>query len=147
MSNLTASKILVAIDGSEESIKAANFALDLAKTYRSELIALNVLYIPLSIKLSAADRLQKWHENGVKDANKWLKDLIQLSEESKILFRLEVVETVSSVVRTIVEYAEKQNVRLIVVGTTGRSGFAKALLGSVALGVVTHAKCSVTIAR
>jgi nucleotide-binding universal stress UspA family protein len=147
MSNLTASKILVAIDGSEESIKAANFALDLAKVYRSELIALSVLYIPLSIKLSAADRLQKWHENGVKDAKKWLKDLIQLSEGSKILFRLEVVETTSSVVRTIVGYAEKQNVQLIVVGTTGRSGFAKALLGSVASGVATHAKCSVTIAR
>ena len=58
-----------------------------------------------------------------------------------------MVETTSSVVRTIVEYAEKEDVRLIVVGTTGRSGFSRALLGSVASGVAAHAKCTVVIVR
>jgi nucleotide-binding universal stress UspA family protein len=147
MSKLKTSKILVAVDGSEESIKAANLALDLAKTYTSQLIALAVSYIPLSIKVSSTDRLQKWHENNIKEAREWLTDIIHLSEESKILFKLEVVETTSSVVRTIVEYAEKEDVRLIVVGTTGRSGFSRALLGSVASGVAAHAKCTVVIVR
>ena len=147
MSKLKTSKILVAVDGSEESIKAANLALDLAKTYTSQLIALAVSYIPLSIKVSSTDRLQKWHESNIKEAREWLTDIIHLSEESKILFKLEVVETTSSVVRTIVEYAEKEDVRLIVVGTTGRSGFSRALLGSVASGVAAHAKCTVVIVR
>ena len=48
MSHLKTSKILIAVDESEESIKAAHFALDLAKTYASQLIALAVSYIPLS---------------------------------------------------------------------------------------------------
>lgn len=147
MSNLNASKILVAVDGSEESIKAANFAFDIAKTYASQLIALAVSYIPLSIKLSSADRLQKWHESNVKEAREWLKDIIRLSDEHKIVFRLEVLETTSSVVRTIVEYAEQENVRSIVVGTTGRSGLTRALLGSVASGVSAHAKCTVVVVR
>jgi len=147
MSKLKTSKILVAVDGSEESIKAANLALDLAKTYTSQLIALAVSYIPLSIKVSSTDRLQKWHESNIKEAREWLTDIIHLSEESKILFKLEMVETTSSVVRTIVEYAEKEDVRLIVVGTTGRSGFSRALLGSVASGVAAHAKCTVVIVR
>lgn len=147
MSNLKDCNILVAVDGSEESIKAANFALDLAKTCTSQLIALAVAYIPLSIKLSSADRLQKWHKNNVKEAKEWLKDIIHLSEENKIPFKLDVVETTSSVASTIIEYAEQENARLIVVGTTGRSGFSRALLGSVASGVAAHAKCTVVVAR
>jgi nucleotide-binding universal stress UspA family protein len=147
MSNLKNSQILVAVDGSEESIKAANFALDIAKTYTSPMIALVVSYIPLSIKLSSIDRLQKWHENNVKEARTWLKDIIHLSGKNKISFRLEVLETTSSIVRTIIEYAERENVRLIVVGTIGRTGFSRALLGSVASGVIAHAKCSVVVVK
>jgi len=147
ISNLKNSKILVAIDGLEESTKAANFALDIAKTYMSQVIALAVSYIPLSIKLSSTDRLQKWHENNIKEARTWLKNIIHLTDENKISFRLEVLETTSSIVRTIIEYAKRENVRLIVVGTTGRSGFSRALLGSVASGVSAHAKCTVIVVR
>lgn len=147
MPNLKTNKILVAVDGSEESIKAANFALDMAKAYKSPLIALAVTYIPLSIKLSSTDRLQKWHESNVKEAKEWLEDIFHLSDEAKIEFRLEVVETTSSVVRTIVEYAEEEDINLIIVGTKGRSGLSRALLGSVASGVSAHAKCTVVVVR
>lgn len=147
MSNLKDCKILVAVDGSEESIRAANFALDLAKTCTSQLIALTVTYIPLSIKLSFTDRLQKWHKNNVQEARGWLKDIIHLSEENKVPLKLDVVETTSSVVSTIIKYAEQENACLIVVGTTGRSGLGRALLGSVASGVAAHAKCTVVVAR
>jgi nucleotide-binding universal stress UspA family protein len=147
MSNLRNSKILVAVDGSEESIKAANFALDIAKTQTFQVIALAVSYIPLSIKLSSPDTVRKWHESNIKEAKEWLKDIIHLSDENKIPFRLEVLDTTSSIVRTIIEYAERENVHLIVVGTTGRSGFSRALLGSVASGVAAHAKCTVIVAR
>ena len=37
------SKIMVGIDGSEESIKAVEFAISMAKIYRAELIAVHVL--------------------------------------------------------------------------------------------------------
>lgn len=49
--------------------------------------------------------------------------------------------------RTIIKYAEENNVTAIVVGTRGMSGFAKQLLGSTALGVVTYAHCTVIVAR
>lgn len=58
-----------------------------------------------------------------------------------------MLETTSSVVRTIVEYAEQQNINMIVIGTTGRTGFERALLGSVDSGIVDHSKCSVVIAK
>jgi nucleotide-binding universal stress UspA family protein len=45
------------------------------------------------------------------------------------------------------EYAEEENIDLIVLGTKGRSGFKKLLLGSVASGVVTYAHCPVLVVK
>jgi Universal stress protein family len=45
----------------------------------------------------------------------------------------------------IVEYAEKNNVDLVVVGTRGMSGLNKLLLGSVALGVIKYSHCPVLV--
>jgi nucleotide-binding universal stress UspA family protein len=59
----------------------------------------------------------------------------------------EVVASPTSVVPAIVDYAEKNKVDLIVVGTRGRSGFTKLLLGSVASGVVTYASCPVMVVK
>lgn len=42
-SNVSFSKILVAIDGSKESMNAAEYAISMAKMYNSQLIALYVI--------------------------------------------------------------------------------------------------------
>jgi nucleotide-binding universal stress UspA family protein len=47
----------------------------------------------------------------------------------------------------IVEYAEKEKIDLIVVGTRGMSRFRKLLLGSVASKVVTYAHCNVMVVK
>lgn len=52
-----------------------------------------------------------------------------------------------SAVSTMLDYAEEQNINLIVVGTRGRSGIKKMLLGSVAPGLVTYAACPVLFAK
>ena len=48
---------------------------------------------------------------------------------------------------TLVETARRENADLLVVGSHGRSGVAKILLGSVASHVVSHAPCSVLVVR
>lgn len=48
---------------------------------------------------------------------------------------------------SIVNYAESKKADLIVIGTKGRTGLKRLLLGSVASGVVTHASCPVLITR
>lgn len=47
----------------------------------------------------------------------------------------------------IIDYAENNNVNLIVVGAKGRRGFKRLLLGSVASGVVTYAHCPVIVVK
>jgi nucleotide-binding universal stress UspA family protein len=42
---------------------------------------------------------------------------------------------------------ERENVDLVVIGTRGRTGFKKMLLGSVASDVVTYAYCPVMVVK
>ena len=52
-----------------------------------------------------------------------------------------------SVTGTIVDYAENQNIDLLVVGSNGRSGFKKLLLGSIASIIVIYATCPVLVIK
>jgi len=63
-----------------------------------------------------------------------------------IQFKSQIEESMS-VAGTIVDYSENQNIDLIVVGSRGRSGFKRLLLGSVASTVVTYATCPVLIIK
>jgi nucleotide-binding universal stress UspA family protein len=66
----------------------------------------------------------------------------------KFKVNIEMVETYSSsAADEIIRYAQEKEVDLIVVGTKGRSGMSKVLLGSVASKVVTYSPCSVLVVR
>src|SRR5262249_37716084 len=59
----------------------------------------------------------------------------------------QVVVSPISVTGSIVHYAERENIDLIIVGTRGRSGLKRLLLESTASGIVTHAHCPVMVVR
>jgi nucleotide-binding universal stress UspA family protein len=52
-----------------------------------------------------------------------------------------------SIPHAIVDYAQANNIDLIVVGTRGRSGLKRVLLGSVASGVVTYSSRPVLVTK
>ena len=64
-----------------------------------------------------------------------------------VAVRTEVIESPKSLVGEILEYAERNGIDLIVLGTRGRSGFKRIVLGSVASGVVTYASCPVIVVK
>jgi nucleotide-binding universal stress UspA family protein len=147
------SKIMVGIDGSEESINAADYAIAIAKMYNAELIAINVLTSdigyaysspgvespPLTVKeiiLLAQD-----------EAKKWFDKIKEKADKRGIRFRSETIMAKRSAVSTILDYAEEQNINLIIVGTRGRSGIKKMLLGSIASELVTYAACPVLVVK
>lgn len=59
----------------------------------------------------------------------------------------EVIIADESIFSEIIEFAERENIDLIIMGTRGRTGFKKLLLGSVASGVVNFAHCPVLVIR
>jgi nucleotide-binding universal stress UspA family protein len=60
---------------------------------------------------------------------------------------IDVVATPTSAALAILDYAEKSNISLIIVGSSSRSGIAKKVLGSVAMGVVNAASCPVLVVK
>ena len=80
--NTRISKILVAIDGSEHSFKASEYALELAKSFGAQLYAVTVTYIPASDHRSQKEVLSKSlvedsSNNSMKDAGNWFENLTQ----------------------------------------------------------------------
>jgi nucleotide-binding universal stress UspA family protein len=69
-----------------------------------------------------------------------------VSNEKNIQIKTEVIASTNTA-GGIVDYAEDKDIDLIVIGTRGKSGFKKMLLGSVASGVVTYAHCPVLVVK
>jgi nucleotide-binding universal stress UspA family protein len=128
---------------------AAKCAIEMAKKHNAQLIALTVSHIPLSSYGlgSRPEAIKHTKEKGMLEAKEWFHKLEEAGAKNNILLKTELIDTQMSVEGTIVEYAESHGIDLIVVGTTGRSGFKKLLLGSVALGVVNYATCSVMVTK
>ena len=153
--NTKFSKILVTIDGSDHSMKAAQYAIDIARDNKAQLIALTVLDITKIGYAASAFIASPTHgldelERKRKEAQEWLDKIAKLialqNANDDIQFKSKIEESMS-VAGTIVEFAENQNMDLIVVGSRGRSGFTKLLLGSVASTVVTYATCPVLVIK
>ena len=151
------SKILVAIDGSDHSMKAAEYAIDIARDNKARLVALTVLDITKIGYAASAFIASHMHgldelEQKRKEAQEWLDKVGKLisqratDNDNSIQFKSQIEESMS-VAGAIVDYAENQNMDLIVVGSRGRSGFTKLLLGSIASTVITYAACPVLVTK
>jgi nucleotide-binding universal stress UspA family protein len=149
------SKILVGIDGSEYSRNAANYALDLAVKYGSELFLLAI--VPSKVHHGDSSGVfgmvaPSYFEEYKKEAGKWFEEIINhINKETTIdagtRVKSEVISTPFSTAASILNYAEERDVGLIVVGTRGNSGLKKMLLGSVASDVVTYSYCPVLVVK
>ena len=98
---------------------------------------------PATIPIKGTIELSRWEAE-----ENWFSKIRKNARENSIAnFSSDVVVANKSVVAEIVSYAESNNIDLIVIGTRGKSGFKKLLLGSVASGVVTYAHCPVLVIK
>lgn len=139
------SNIMVAIDGSESSLNAADFAVSLAKRDNAELTLLTVIHTALG--LGHAGKPEEWHKNERMRVQELFQKIKKEAQNLNITCKENIIETHMSVDGAIVNYAEEQNADLIVIGTSGMSDFRKMLLGSVVTGVVRYSTCPVLVVK
>lgn len=132
--------LLVPFDGSESAMAAVDQAIDLAKTTDGTINLLNVVnYSAISGGEIASgmviDALEEAGEQALAAAAERI-------EENGVMVGDSAVE-IGSPFRTIVKYAEQNDIDCIVMGTHGRSGVDRLLLGSVTERVIRQTELPV----
>jgi nucleotide-binding universal stress UspA family protein len=134
-------RIIVPVDGSEIANKAARKALALAQLADIKVVAMHVINVDLSIydypkELQLLDLLQK-------EGHSILDEIVTLGGEMGITVSKKLVE--GHPAEEIIKEAKEDD--LIVMGSKGRTGLDRLLLGSVAENVARHASCPVMIVK
>ena len=142
----------MAVDGSDNAARAANVAIVLAQKFEAELIVCHAIQTPFYSFTQdglavPADVLSYYVAAAREDANAIVNKQVQLAEAAHVKTQSVIQENVFSVVEAIVNLAQSRDVDLIVIGTRGRTGFKKLLMGSVSSGVISHAHCPVLVVR
>ncbi|MDI6852740.1 MAG: universal stress protein [Deltaproteobacteria bacterium] len=139
--SLALNKIMLATDGSENSQPAGNRALELAQAYGAELKVLSVLELPSpiggNVREVLAD-LEKSRKNVLTDIR---------AQAEALGLTTECFTSQGPPARTIVAEAQKQGVNLIVMGSHGRTGLSRLLMGSVTERVIGLSPCPVLVVK
>lgn len=146
-------KILVPIDGSSYSMRAAKYTIELSKLQNAQILVIHVIsMLPADyeyvIPAIAGPSVQTYFEEVKNHAQLWFNPIITIAKKEGIDdIKTDVFMAVKSVPEAIINYATNNSVDLIVIGTKGRTGLSKFVMGSVAYSVQQHAHCPVLLVR
>lgn len=135
-------KILVPTDGSEFAKKAQKHALFLSKISGAEIIAVSVTENNFVNGLPLDDEVYQLNQILKERSEENLKEFDKLNEDD---LKITHVVREGSPAKVILEVAKEENIDLIVMGSSGKSGFDRFIMGSVADKVVNSAKCAVLV--
>ena len=135
-------KILVPTDGSEFAKKAQKHALFLSKMSGAELIAVSVTENNFVNGLPLDDEVYQLNQILKERSEENLKEFDELNEDD---LKITHIVREGSPAKVILEVASEEAVDLIVMGSSGKSGFDRFIMGSVADKVVNSANCAVLV--
>jgi nucleotide-binding universal stress UspA family protein len=142
-----AKRVLVPIDGSPQAYAAFEHALE--EFPDATIVALTVLN-PSEMGAGSAEMgmgsyADRWLELEEERTEEQFERLRETASEYGVTVETET--TVGRPTRAIVDYAEEHGFDQVVMGSHGRDGVSRILLGSVAETVVRRAPCPVTVVR
>ncbi|MCD4808116.1 MAG: universal stress protein [Methanococcoides sp.] len=139
---------MIATDGSDNVKNAVSYGIEIAKGTGAEVYAVSVVvvsdeYVPVARKgISWANGIEeKLFDRGVR-ATAYVKETGKKAE-----VQVKSVLLIGRPAEEIIDYAEKNDIDLIVMGTLGLTGVKRFLIGSVAENVVRHSKVPVLVVR
>ncbi len=130
-------KILVPLDGSGRAEKILPHVENLAKVNGSEVVFLRVvqpIIISDGYKGVLVDESRGESQRQVDSAIEYLSKMED--QFKKIGIKTDKISTVGSIVTTIIEVSQNENIDLIAMASHGRSGLSRVFYGSVAAGVL-----------
>jgi nucleotide-binding universal stress UspA family protein len=142
-------KILLAIDGSDEAKRATEAAVELSKGTGSEVHVAYVLPSPAQLighHLYSDEMRESLIGGAEREAERFLKEQAERigSDGAKVA---ETHLRSGDPDKEILRLAEALEVGLIVIGSRGLGAVSRALMGSVSDSVVRHAHCPVFVVR
>jgi nucleotide-binding universal stress UspA family protein len=135
-------KILVATDGSEYSRRAMVKAVDFAESYDARLNVVSIVEIASEIYSIAPQVV----EEKVKKTEEYIAGIQKLADSHGIQSRGFVRDS-EEPYKIITEIAQKEQIGVIVMGSHGRTGLKRFLMGSTAERVIAHAPCPVLVVK
>lgn len=134
-------KILVATDGSRYSGLATDKAIDFAKSYGGSLTAVSVVDVPSEFYAEAPGAVDKLIAN----AKGFVAAVSKKAEANDIAASTFVGE--GEAFEIITRLVQKEKIDVIIMGSHGRTGLKRLLMGSVTEKVIGHAPCPVLVVK
>ncbi len=141
-------RVVLAVDGSAGSLAAINFVAEQTWPPGSEVRVVSVieeLRFLAEPWIGQSEINAQWVAEETAQAKKAIGNALELLNPTGVTVSTATLDGLPKT--TIVEEAERFNADLVVVGTHGRHGVDRLVLGSVSEFVATHATCSVEIVR
>lgn len=133
-------RILVGVDGSKYSEKALDQAISMAKICNSTIFAISVVGV-YPETLAEAPGLEEKMSNETREVLERARDTV-----AKENIPCETIVHIGGQPHEfIVQEAKEKDIDLVVIGTHGRTGLKKLMMGSVAERVIGHAPCAVLV--
>lgn len=139
---ISSERLLLATDGSEFSRKATDRALDLVQCSGGTLKVVSVLEISPQIYAVAPEVV----EEKIKLPKQYVEEVKQLAAARGIIAE-DFVKESESASEVILELARSKDIDLIVLGSHGRTGLKRLLMGSVTERVIAQAPCPVLVVK
>lgn len=142
MHAMTIERILVGVDGSEDSRRALEWAAELAGPIDAEVVAVHALGLLEHLEPGADPVPSAPHRDEIEAAfeERWC---APLAERPGVRARRVIEDGPPAMV--LLRLADQEEVDLVVVGSRGVGGFDELLLGSTSTQVTHHARVPVTV--
>jgi nucleotide-binding universal stress UspA family protein len=145
MSSIIYKKILIATDGSEYTKNAVDHGIDLAKNTGAKLLTVYVVDTAAFASIPMDAAWESMYELLRQEGDVAMKYVTEKAGEEGMEVEANIIE--GHPADEIIKYSEKNSISLIVLGTLGKSGLDRFLLGSVAEKVVRNSKIPVLVVR
>ena len=135
--------ILLAADGSENSLRAAKEAVNIAKGNAQSTVT--VIFVIDMVKVKTEVLHANSNESLYMERRQKLVPIEQLLKEQQVSYKVEMIHGDPG--PEIIKYANSQNIDLVIIGSRGLNSLQEMVLGSVSHKVMKRVQCPAMIVK